>query len=146
MEKKKRKIIRKHSRGYPFKANCGQKNRLEVTFKLTVMSGGELKVYNPIEPDTVPRVTIIDPSGEIVVSNAEGTKLDNGYYCYDLEVPPDAEQGTWQDIWETTLRGVPVKEIWETNIIDPQPFAQTIMYNVYNKKKRTSTCRHKKKC
>lgn len=56
-----------------------------------------------------PLVSIVDPSGATVVSNATPVRDSLGTFHYSYVVPSDAETGTWQSVWTGTIEGVAVQ-------------------------------------
>jgi hypothetical protein len=55
---------------------------------------------------TSPRVSIINPSGTTVVSNATPTAVATGVYEYIFAIPSDAPLGSWTARWSGTINGV----------------------------------------
>ena len=65
---------------------------------------------NPTDLDAFPSVTIVQPSGNVVVGpTSTGVyKLSTGIYGYDYTVGQFDTIGVWNDIWEGVLNGFAV--------------------------------------
>lgn len=77
------------------KVVCGKTIELPAEF----FSGDE-----PTDPLT-PRIDIVDPDGEVVVSNAVPARTRKGVYRYSFPVPPTAPVGTWKAVWTARIDG-----------------------------------------
>lgn len=58
----------------------------------------------PTDPLT-PRIDIVDPGGEVVVSNAVPARRRKGVYFYNYAVPAAAPAGTWKAVWTARIEG-----------------------------------------
>ncbi len=58
----------------------------------------------PTDPLT-PRIDIVDPGGEVVVSNAVPARSRKGVYFYNFAVPAAAPAGTWKAVWTARIDG-----------------------------------------
>lgn len=56
-----------------------------------------------LEDPTAPRITIRDPLGVAVVTDATPTRISQGIYQYTYAVPLAALLGTYTDTWQGTL-------------------------------------------
>jgi hypothetical protein len=65
---------------------------------------------NPVDLDSFPSVTIIQPSGNVAVGpTSTGVfRISTGLYAFDYEVGLNAYLGVWNDQWDGVLQGVPV--------------------------------------
>ena len=58
----------------------------------------------PTDPLT-PRIDIVDPSGEVIVSNGVPARSRKGVYFYNYPVPAGAPVGTWKAVWSARIDG-----------------------------------------
>lgn len=61
----------------------------------------------PTDPLT-PRIDIVDPGGEVVVSNGVPARSRKGVYFYNFPVPAAAPAGTWKAVWTARIDGARV--------------------------------------
>src|SRR5258707_1392420 len=66
---------------------------------------------NPVDTDTFPSVSIVSPSGLVVLTpTTTGVmRLSTGKYQYDFPVPFNGPYGVWNDIWTATIGGFQVQ-------------------------------------
>lgn len=58
----------------------------------------------PTDPLT-PRIDIVDPGGEVAVSNGVPARSRKGVYFYNFAVPAAAPAGTWKAVWTARIDG-----------------------------------------
>jgi TolA-binding protein len=58
----------------------------------------------PTDPLT-PRIDIVDPGGEVMVSNGVPVRSRKGVYFYNFAVPALAPTGTWKAVWTARIDG-----------------------------------------
>jgi len=59
---------------------------------------------DPTDPLT-PRIDIVDPDGEVVVSNGVPRRSRKGVYRFNFAVPAAAPTGTWKAVWTARIDG-----------------------------------------
>lgn len=62
---------------------------------------------DPTDPLT-PRIDIVDPVGEVVISNAVPARSRKGVYRFNFAVPASAPTGTWKAVWTARIDGARV--------------------------------------
>lgn len=73
----------------------------------------------PTDPLT-PRIDIVDPGGEVVVSNAVPARSRKGVYFYNYAVPAAAPAGTWKAVWTARIDGSRVSAADMFEVSSPQ--------------------------
>lgn len=65
---------------------------------------------NLINTDTFPQVSIVSPTGLIVLSStSQGVgQISTGQYNYIFQAPIDGPFGVWNDVWTATINGFPI--------------------------------------
>lgn len=81
----------------------------------------------PIDTDTYPRVSIMDPTGAVALYNTSAgvSRISTGKYQIDFFVNIAAPQGVWVDNWSATINGTPVDAsfqfvVSETSLASPR--------------------------
>lgn len=69
----------------------------------------------PIDPDSVPQITITSPTGLVIVgpTSAGVMRLGVGHYQFSYAVGFTGPLGVWQDLWQTTIEGFFVQASFE---------------------------------
>jgi len=88
-------------------------------------------IYNGtiVDSANVPTITIYDPSRNVVVNNVAMTRTSVGTYTYSYTTPVNAEAGTWESVFSTTVESgktLPGNDYW-TVVTNP---AQVIINSI----------------
>ena len=75
---------------------------------------------DPIEPDEIPQVRIVDPQGGVILDYTdEGVfRIDTGLYQILFELPSDGSIGMWMDEWRAQIGEQPLDTIFVFSVVD----------------------------
>lgn len=90
----------------------GQKVKLEIQY-FDINS-------EPIEPDEIPQVRIVDSNGTAIMDYTDKCvyKIDDGLYSLEYEVPSDADIGMWMDEWRALIGGQTLDTVFVFTVVD----------------------------
>jgi len=87
----------------------GQETDVTEQINLTVLFKDQMG--NPIDTDSFPKISIVQPSGGIFLAptSVGVSRLDTGKYGYTLTIPYAGPYGAWNDIWVGFINGFRVE-------------------------------------
>lgn len=70
---------------------------------------------NPIDTDSFPKISIIQPSGHVLMSfTSTGVeRISTGKYSYTYTIPYNGPYGVWQDIWQGSINGFQIEQAFQ---------------------------------
>lgn len=74
----------------------------------------------PADLDAFPQITIIQPSGNVMLGPTSAGIAHNstGVYEYDLTIGIVDDIGVWNDFWQGTVNGIPIKSTGQFIVYD----------------------------
>lgn len=74
----------------------------------------------PADLDAFPQITIIQPSGNVLLGPTSAGIAHNstGIYEYDLSIGINDDIGVWNDFWQGTINGIPIKSTGQFIVYD----------------------------
>jgi hypothetical protein len=88
---------------------CGPTEQLNLTVTFKGQDG------KPIDVDSYPTISIIQPSGLVALapSSAGVAKIDTGTYSYVFTAPINGPLGVWSDVWVGYINGYRIETAFE---------------------------------
>jgi hypothetical protein len=80
---------------------------LSLTDKVVLTATFYDSLGSPVDTDTFPKVSLIQPSGTILssLSSIGVQRITTGKYSYSYEIPYNGPLGVWNDLWQGTVAG-----------------------------------------
>ncbi len=77
---------------------------------------------NPVDADSFPKISIVQPSGAILLAptSAGVTKVGTGKYSYIFTIPINGPYGVWNDIWSAYINGFYVETTFQFAVLHTQ--------------------------
>ncbi len=80
---------------------------IDVTEQVNLVVQFKDMVGNPIDTDTYPKISIVQPSGGVFLAptSVGVSKVSQGKYSYILTIPYAGPYGVWNDVWTGFING-----------------------------------------